>query len=279
MDAELAGNVVVVTGATAGIGRATTRALTDAGATVVAAARDAERLAVVAAETGAEPVPCDVRDPAQRAELVHGAVARHGRIDGLVNNAAVSRMRPFLEHSAEDLENIYQTNTVAYADLTRLAVEAMMRQGSGHVVEVSSVAAWAAAPPLTVYSSSKHAVAGLVQALRAELRGSGVLVHSVNPWLVSTEFFARADGPTPAEGDDEARRHVPGSLEPEQVAAAVVECLSSTRARTITVPRLAALTRLSRVPVLAGTVERLVGAAAPLLFGAAARVKRDRAVG
>jgi short-subunit dehydrogenase len=270
-------SVVLVTGASSGIGRATAARLAALGAQVTGCARDAERLEATRKEIPSLTVTaCDVRDPQQRADLIADVVRRHGRIDALVNNAGVGRIGWFVDLDSADLEDVFATNVVASADLTRLALRQMLDAGHGHVVEIVSVAGWFATPPLTAYAASKHALAGLVQGLRAELRGTGVLVHSINPGPVSTEFPARAAGFEPDEGDDWSRADSPLALDADSVAEAVERCLRATRPQTLAVPPLAAISRLGHVPVVGPAMEHAVASVAGPLVDLGRRIANRR---
>jgi short-subunit dehydrogenase len=184
--------LVLVTGASSGIARETAVRFARAGDTVVGVARHEPALAQLAEQQpGVEVEVCDLRRAEDRAALVDRVLARHGRVDVLVNNAGVGAVGLLQELTADDVERVYATNVVAVADLTRLVLPTMLSRGSGAVVVLSSVAAWVATPPATVYASSKFALDGLVQGLRRETRGTGVLVHSVNPGPIATPYLAR----------------------------------------------------------------------------------------
>jgi NADP-dependent 3-hydroxy acid dehydrogenase YdfG len=244
-----AGRIVVVTGVTAGIGRAVARRLLAAGATVVGCARDAGRLDRVAEEVhGLVPVPCDVRDPAQRAALIQRTLDRYDRIDVLVSNAGVGYVGAVVDMAADDVERLVRTNVAGAIDLSRLVLPHMLRRRDGDIVVVSSSAIWLPLPPLTVYAATKCGVDGFVRGLRREVAGDGVRVHSVNPGFVATEFLARALHHRPAEGDPGVRP-APG-MDPDRVARAVDRELRHGRGRTVAVPRVMGLGRLLDLPGL-----------------------------
>jgi short-subunit dehydrogenase len=184
-------------------------------------------------------------------------LARYGRIDVLVNNAGVGAIGLLHEMSGHDVERVYETNAVAVADLTRLALPGMRGRGSGAIVMISSVAAWASVPPATVYSSSKFAVDGLIEGLRRETWGTGVVVHSINPAPISTGYLSRSGDRSPQPGDPE----VPGApgFPPSWVADAVVAAAASRRPVTRSVPRIAGLTRLAQVPPVGAVLDVLFG--------------------
>jgi NADP-dependent 3-hydroxy acid dehydrogenase YdfG len=155
MTRALADRVVVVTGVTAGIGRAVARDLLAAGAAVVGCARDGQRLDLVAAELpGLIAVRCDVRESGERAVLVQTALDRFGRVDVLVHNAGLGYVGAVADMAAEDVERIIDTSVTALIDLARLVLPGMQRRCDGDVLVVSSVAAWVQLPPLTAYAAS-----------------------------------------------------------------------------------------------------------------------------
>jgi NAD(P)-dependent dehydrogenase (short-subunit alcohol dehydrogenase family) len=262
--------VVLVTGASSGIGRECALAFARRGDVVVGVARHAPaQQELAAAHPGIQVETCDVTDAAERAALVKRVLAGYGRIDVLVNNAGVGAIGYLDELESDDVERVYETNVVAVADLTRLVLPGMRARGDGVVVMISSVAAWASVPPATVYSSSKFAVHGLVEGLRRELRGSGVLVHSVNPAPISTDYLARTADRSPQPGDPD-RPTAPG-FPPSWVADAVLAAADARRSTTRSVPRLGGLVRLARV--------RPVGAVLDVVFGRFGRVVTRRVRG
>jgi len=261
---SIAGRVVVVTGASAGNGRATAEQLQARGATVVGCARDGDRLHAAAAEGGGWlPVVCDVTGAGQREQLVSSVLASHGRIDALVNNAGVATVGMLVDLSSADLERLFATNVTAVADLTRLVLPGMLERGDGDVVMMSSVGAWASVPPIVAYCASKFAVDGLVEGLRREVHGRGARIHSVNPGPVATEWLSRAAWYQPGEGDQAAALS-PG-VPARWVADAVVTCLQAGRSRTVAVPRSAGIARLASLPPVGALLDAVLGSAAPAI--------------
>jgi len=270
--------VVLVTGASSGIGRECAVAFARRGDTVVGVARHAPPLQALAAEHPAiEVETCDVTDAAERAVLVKRVLAAHGRVDVLVNNAGVGALGYLDELSADDVERVYGTNIVAVADLTRLVLPGMRARGDGDVVMLSSVAAWASVPPATVYSSSKFAVHGLVEGLRRELRGSGVRVHSVHPVPITTDYLARAADRSPQPGDPE-RPQAPG-FPPSWVAHAVLDAVDAGRSTTRSVPRVGGLVRLARVQPLGALLDVVFGRFGRAITEKVAALVREQARG
>ena len=270
--------VVLITGASSGIGRECALAFARRGDVVVGIARHAPALQeLAAAHPGIEVETCDVTDAGERAALVKRVLAAHGRIDVLVNNAGVGALGYLDELEADDVERVYATNVVAVTDLTRLVLPGTRARGGGAVVMISSVAAWASVPPATVYSSSKFAVQGLVEGLRRELRGSGVRVHSVNPAPIATDYLARAADRSPQPGDPD--RPKPPGFPPSWVADAVLDAVDAGRPTTRSVPRLGGLVRLARVQPVGALLDVVFGRFGRAITGRVRGLEREQAEG
>ncbi|TKJ20668.1 SDR family oxidoreductase [Blastococcus sp. CCUG 61487] len=269
--------VLLVTGGSAGIGRATVRHLAAAGARVVTCARDGDRLA---AAVGDLPVvtttAADVADAADRARLVEAVMAEHGRLDGVVLNAGLGWAGLVEDMPGDVVEGVVALNLTGAIEVTRLALPHLLaaarERGRADVVAVSSVAAWAQVPPLSVYSATKAGLDGFVKGLRREVTARGVRVHTVNPFFVRTEWLARGHGSAP-ESDDDARGRLSRGIAPERVAEAIGATLDAPRSRTVAVPRWAGAVRLGEVT----PVDRLLDAVLSRRLGAVRRAA-DRAV-
>ena len=252
---------MLVTGASSGIGRETALRFARAGDTVVGVARHQPALRALAAEQpGIEVETCDLTVSGQRASLVQRVLDRHGRVDVLVNNAGVGVIGLLHELTADDVERVYCTNVVAYADLARLLLPQMLERGDGALVLLSSAAAWVSTPPATIYSSSKFAVDGLVEGLRRETRGTGVRVHSVNPGPIATPYLSRTAQRSPQPGDPPVP-DAPG-FPASWVADAVFDLAGAARPRTRAVPRPVGLLRLAQVPPVGAVLDLVLGALA-----------------
>jgi NADP-dependent 3-hydroxy acid dehydrogenase YdfG len=173
--ASLDGKRAIVTGASSGIGEATTFALREAGATVYTGSRREGNL--------------DVRDPASCRSFVDAAVERLGGLDILVNNAGLSRGRdPVWESHEEDEREVIETDVLGLMRMTRLCVPHLVASGAGHIVNLGSVAGiWSYANGSS-YVAAKFAVHGYTRALRDDLHGRPVRVTNVAPGLVETDF-------------------------------------------------------------------------------------------
>ena len=165
---------------------------------VVLAARRRERLddavaAIRAAGGEAEAVATDLRDEAQVERLVDGAAARHGRLDVLVNNAAVGHLRTVAEGRTEEWRADLETNVLGTLVACRAALRHMLPRGSGDIVNVSSASVHGGWPYLAVYAASKAALDALSSGLRAEVASRGIRVMTVEVHNVATEFASTFD--------------------------------------------------------------------------------------
>jgi short-subunit dehydrogenase len=244
---RIAGRVVVVTGASSGIGWTTALHLARRGATVVAAARNEDRLAQLAARHPNITVQrCDVTVDDDRAALME----RAGAVDVLVNNAGLGWMGLVERMPADDVRTLLETNVVALIDLTQRALPGMLERRRGHVVNVASVISWVAAPPYTVYAATKWAVQGFTEGLRRELIGRGVTVTSINPGPMATEFFVRSAGGSGGGAD--------GGLGTNLVARAITRSIRLRHVpgyQVIAVPRVVGLARIGGLPVVGRAVD------------------------
>jgi len=168
---NIAGKVVVITGASSGLGEAAARHLHAQGATVVLGARRVERLNELAAELGdrALVVQTDVTRRAEVQRLIDTAVERFGRIDVLLNNAGLMPLSPLERLKVEDWEQMIDVNIKGVLYGIAAALPHMQRQQSGHIINVSSVAGHKVRPGSSVYSATKHAVRALSEGLRQEV--------------------------------------------------------------------------------------------------------------
>jgi NADP-dependent 3-hydroxy acid dehydrogenase YdfG len=186
---DLAGKTVIVTGASSGIGASTARQLHAAGAHPVLAARRADRLAVLSKELdGALAVATDVTDPAQVRDLVSATLDRHGRIDGLVNNAGASLHGPLDQVDLTEFSQVLELNVAGLLAVTQAVLPTMREQGFGRIVNISSGTTRRVAVGVGAYASTKLAVNMLSAVLRQELTGDGIVVSLLLPSITATEF-------------------------------------------------------------------------------------------
>jgi short-subunit dehydrogenase len=224
---------VIITGASAGIGRALAENLARRGASLALAARRADRLEELNQSLGGRHlvVPTDVAVREQCEALVATTLAHFGRIDTLVCNAGYGFLRPVAETTPDDVRRIFQTNVFGTADCIRPAVAAMRQQERrdgwrGQVVVVTSAVARRALPYFGAYSGTKAAQLSLAEAMRVELRGERIAVTSVHPVGTDTEFgdvsAAQSEGRRP-----ETRGEVRQSA--DAVARAIVKGIERPR--------------------------------------------------
>lgn len=197
---RLANKIALVTGASRGIGHATSLLLAQEGATVVAAARtkkDLDELVERIASRGgkAKGVVCDATKAADVAACVNEAIRAHGRLDILVNNVGIGGYRPFLDWSEADYDRIMATNAKSTWLFSKEAIPHMLAQGGGNIVMVSSVAGLQGYPSEGIYCMSKFAQVALAQSLDREFYKQNIKVSLVCPGGVETHF-AIGDGRT-----------------------------------------------------------------------------------
>lgn len=194
----VAGKVAIITGASSGIGEVTALEFASAGARVILAARRIERLqrlaeTIRAAGGTALPVQTDLTDIDQIRNLVKTTLSAFGRVDILANIAGAGYYDWFEELSPENLREHYEVNVIGLAELTRQIIPVMKAQRSGFILNMCSYSSVVAAPPLTVYASTKYAVEGLTDGLRRELIPWGIKVMRIHPsGVTGTEFKEKA---------------------------------------------------------------------------------------
>lgn len=258
---QIDGAVVVVTGASDGIGRATARRFAKEGAAVVLAARRRDALAAALEECrreGAEAlaVPTDVADPEAVAELARRTIEEFGRIDVWVNNAAVGIVAPFMETPEEDFRRLLDVNVMGVVHGTRAALGQMLRQGSGVIVNVSSILGEIPVPYASAYSMSKSAVRGLGVSVRAELRLAGasdIHVCSVLPPSIDTPYYRQVANYTGRQA-----KPIPPLYSPERTAGSIVSAARRPRGEVVVGPT--GRVMLMKHRLFPGVMERVMGA-------------------
>ena len=192
--------VVLITGASRGLGREIARLFARRGAGLILTARGAEDLDATADELRAlapvVAVPGDIADPAHAAELVHRGLATFGRIEVLVNNASTLGPSPLPEladYPLDDLANVFKVNAIAPLHLIQLVLPSMKQRGQGVIINVTSDAGIEAYPGWGGYGASKAVLEHLSRVLAEELRGSGVRVYVVDPGDMNTEMHREAE--------------------------------------------------------------------------------------
>ncbi|OOC64370.1 SDR family NAD(P)-dependent oxidoreductase [Paenibacillus ihbetae] len=233
----LKNKVIVVTGASSGIGALIAQRLSDEGAVVILAGRSMERLREVGGRLNGphELVVMDVQEPQQVDSVLKEACRKHGRIDVLVNNAGYGKFEAFLDMPPDEFEDMMDVNYMGIVRCTQAVLPGMLERGDGQIVNIASMAGKIGTAKSTAYSATKHAVLGLSNALRQELRHTGITVSTVNPGPIDTPFFSLAD---PSGGYVKNVGWL--MMKPEYVAEQVVKLIIK-RKEELNLPRLAAV--------------------------------------
>lgn len=226
------GRVALVTGASSGIGRDLSLALAARGCVVVGVARREDRLRELAdacsrLAPGSGWLAGDLGEPGVAERVVAETLARHGRLDLLVNNAARPKHKHATELAPEEIEEVVRVNLLAPVRATLAALPAMLRQGGGTIVNVSSFAAEVVPPREAIYAASKRALNAFSEGLWSDLAGSNVHVALVIPGAIDTEIWQKLDTPAAFRG----RRHPP-----RVVTEAILEAVEKRRF-AVTAPR------------------------------------------
>jgi NADP-dependent 3-hydroxy acid dehydrogenase YdfG len=211
--------VLVITGASTGIGAATASRAVEFGQRVVLAARSQEKLDGLAEQLGgpehAVAVRCDVTSWADQQQLVVTALERFGRLDAFFANAGFGAKRGFLEESVEHWKAMIDTNVLGAALSIRACLPHFREHNSGHLILTSSVAGRRALPG-SLYSATKHAVTAMGEALRQEVAETNIKVTLIEPGAVDTPFFDSAPS-NHLEADDIARAVIFALTQPPHV--------------------------------------------------------------
>lgn len=239
MKDTLGGKVVIITGASSGIGAAAARALAKQGCKLTLAARSEDKLQVLAAELGAETlvVRADMTVPADISRMVTRTLERFGRIDVMFANAGIFIQGDFADYDIDAVGDMLNTNVDGVLRCAHAVLPAMKAQGSGDILVTSSIAGHEALPGGPAYGASKHAVETFVNTLRRQVAGDGIRVMSLAPARVANELWNLTD---PAEIEKLTvgeQRY----LKVEDVAQAALFMLS--RPRHVTVRNLVIIAR------------------------------------
>ncbi|MCU0660762.1 MAG: SDR family NAD(P)-dependent oxidoreductase [Myxococcota bacterium] len=231
MDAFSSETVAIVTGASAGIGRALCLELGSRGVKVIALARRMDRLSALVRELEeqghcASAIAVDVRDEGQITRAFDAVASRHGRLDILVNAAGIGRVAPLVAPDSEALAEMWAVNVHGLCVSTREALKIMRPSNRGHILHVSSLSGYRVQTGSGFYAATKHAVRALTEGLRRELRaeGSKVRVSAISPGDTESEFLKAMYGSSEA-----ARAHQPAyqPMRSQDVAEAALHILSA----------------------------------------------------
>jgi short-subunit dehydrogenase len=225
-------NIIVITGASGGIGAETACLVAKHGAVPILLARRTDKLAEVGARIPGKKglYTVDVTDDIQVSDVVNQVIKDYGRIDIWINNAGFGLISHVTDMPMDSFKRLMEVNYYALVRCTKAVLPYMLREKKGHIINVASVAGKIGTPKAAGYSASKHAVLGFTNSLRAELSGTGVKVSSMNPGPVDTPFFDTSD----PEGHYKSNiQHY--LLKPETVAHAMLRLIKTGKAE-MTIP-------------------------------------------
>jgi NAD(P)-dependent dehydrogenase (short-subunit alcohol dehydrogenase family) len=188
----MAQRVWMITGASRGFGAEIAKTALAAGDQVIATARNAKGLDELGGQDNVLAVAMDVTNEPQVRAGVDAAVKHFGRIDVLVNNAGFGLLGAVEEASAEEVERVFRTNVFGLLNVTRAVLPTMRKQRSGHVINISSIGGYRSYPGWGIYSSTKFAVEGIIEALHGELAPLGIHATVVEPGYFRTDFLDRS---------------------------------------------------------------------------------------
>ena len=223
---QLLGRTALVTGASSGIGEATAIALANAGATVVVAARRLDRLQDLVKRIEGEggtavAIVADVTRENDISRIMEKIQDLYGRLDILVNNAGVMLLSPVREADTQDWRRMIELNLFALMCVTKAALPLMKLDGTGHIVNVASVAGRVANPGSGGYAATKFGVLGFSESLRREVYKDNIRVTVVESGIVATELVTHITNPSMQAGV-QGRLDTTETLQPEDIAAAIL---------------------------------------------------------
>jgi NAD(P)-dependent dehydrogenase (short-subunit alcohol dehydrogenase family) len=186
--------VAIVTGGGSGIGLAIAEKFVCSKIATVIVGRDKEKLQSAADRLGelCDPCACDVSDLPGIPALIESIFNKYGRIDILVNNAGINMKKEFIEVTDEDFQKIITTNLNSVFAISREVVKKMLPQGSGSIINISSMAAQYGLPKVIAYSASKTAIDGMTRAMAVELSPKGIRINAIAPGFIETDMTAKA---------------------------------------------------------------------------------------
>lgn len=233
MAKSLSGKVALVTGASSGIGEATALSLAQAGATVAISARRADRLAGLVAKIEAVggkalALPGDMTVEAEACQAVEDTVAQLGRIDILINSAGVMQAGGIENCDLDEYRRVFDINLFATLYCSKAAVEHMLRQGGGDIVNISSLAGRKGGPMTSAYSASKHALNSMTDAMRQELGNRNIRVAILMPGATRTEVGDSISDPN-WRAAIQAHVAKDGAVDPSDIGDTIVHMMALPR--------------------------------------------------
>lgn len=234
---KLTDKVIVITGASSGIGEQLAYLIAEKGAKPVLLARSLDKLEQISIhiekKTGNKPVfyQLDVSDLEQVKEVFRAIQKQTGHIDVLVNNAGFGIFDTFHESNLNDVKGMFEVNVIGLMACIQAVLPDMLKRGSGHIINVASQAGKLATAKSSGYAASKHAVLGLTNSLRMETLGTGIHVTAVNPGPIKTNFFNHAD-----KSGTYVKNVERYMLSPEYVARKIVQAIERPK-REVNLPR------------------------------------------
>ena len=226
--------VVIITGASSGIGAAVARRLARDGFCLTLAARRLERLEQVASEVkalGGEAliVQTDVCKREEIQRMVDTTLDRWGHIDVMLSNAGIGNGKPLIQMTQEKIQDTVKTNLVAVIECAQVVLPVMLQQKSGHIINVASIAGLIGVPTSTVYGATKFGIVGFSDALRRELDGTGIRVSAFCPGFTPTEI----DPELKAVAEEPGAPHPPGLMPVSYVADQIAHLIYHPRRRVV----------------------------------------------
>lgn len=224
----LKGKVIIITGASSGIGKATAELLAKAGAKLVLIARRKDRLDEIKdslPEGCISTYQADVTNFEELQAAVDFTVDKFGRVDVMYNNAGIMPVNPLIKGQRQEWQKILDVNVMGVLNGIAAVLPTMVKQGRGHIIATDSVAGHVVVPNLAVYNGSKFAVRAIMEGLRQEQRENGIKTSIVSPGAVHTELFKSINDPQNRKAEIETEEKI--GLDPQQIAKAVAYAIDT----------------------------------------------------